>query len=61
MAQEAPPPQIILLPELSVPLGFLPNLRTIAAQMNAVIMSSSGEGRLVGIGCVMRNCPYGQP
>lgn len=39
MAQESSPPQIILLPELSVPLGFLPNLRTIAAQMNAVIIA----------------------
>jgi hypothetical protein len=39
MAQEASPPQIILLPELSVPLGFLPNLKAIAAQMNAVIIA----------------------
>jgi hypothetical protein len=28
---------------------------------NLLRWSSSGEGRLVGIGCVMRNCPYGQP
>ena len=26
-----------------------------------VCPSSSGEGRLVGIGGVMRNCRYGQP
>lgn len=37
LAQESP--QIVLLPELTVPIGFLPNLRAIAAQMNAVIIA----------------------
>ena len=29
-------PQIILLPEVSVPLGFIPRLRRMAATMNAI-------------------------
>ncbi|MGY3486912.1 putative amidohydrolase [Bradyrhizobium sp. USDA 4011] len=39
LAQESTPPQIVLLPELTVPVGFLPNLRVIAAQMNAVLIA----------------------
>jgi predicted amidohydrolase len=37
LAQEEP--QLVLLPELTVPVGFLPNLRAIAARMNAVIIA----------------------
>lgn len=36
---ETPRAQIVLLPELSVPLGFVPRLRQIAAQMNAVLIA----------------------
>lgn len=32
-------PQIILLPEVSVPLGFIPRLRRMAATMNAIIIA----------------------
>jgi predicted amidohydrolase len=32
-------PQIILLPEVSVPLGFMPRLRRAAATMNAIIIA----------------------
>lgn len=39
LALEIPGPQIVLLPELSVPLGFIPRLRRISAQMNAVIVA----------------------
>jgi hypothetical protein len=39
LAQEIPRPQIVLLPELTVPLGFLPNLKKIAAQMNSVLIA----------------------
>jgi predicted amidohydrolase len=36
---EVPKAQIILLPELSVPIGFMPRLRRIATQMNVVIIA----------------------
>lgn len=36
---ETPKAQIILLPELSVPIGFVPRLRRISSQMNAVIIA----------------------
>jgi predicted amidohydrolase len=36
---EDPKPHIILLPEVAVPLGFLPRLRKIAAKMNSVIIA----------------------
>jgi len=39
LAQQSTKPQIVLLPELTVPTGFLPNLKVIAAQMNAVIIA----------------------
>lgn len=39
LAQQSAKPHIVLLPELTVPMGFLPNLRVIAAQMNAVIIA----------------------
>lgn len=39
LAQQSTPPQIVLLPELTVPIGFLRNLKVIAAQMNAVIIA----------------------
>jgi hypothetical protein len=32
-------PQIILLPEVAVPLGFIPRLRRMAATMNAIIIA----------------------
>jgi predicted amidohydrolase len=39
LAQEVPKPNIVLLPELSIPLGFLPRLRRISAQMNTIIIA----------------------
>jgi predicted amidohydrolase len=36
---ENPKPHIILLPEVAVPLGFLPRLRKIAAKMNSTIIA----------------------
>jgi len=36
---EDPRPNIVLLPEVSVPLGFLPRLRKIAAKMNSIIIA----------------------
>lgn len=36
---ETPRPHIILLPEVAVPLGFLPRLRRIAAKMNSIIIA----------------------
>lgn len=39
LAQENPPPDIVLLPEVSVPLGFVGRLRRLSAQMNAVIIA----------------------
>ena len=36
---ETPKAQIVLLPELSVPLGFVQRLRLMAAQMNAVFIA----------------------
>ncbi|MBX7532638.1 hypothetical protein K3165_06865 [Qipengyuania sp. 1XM1-15A] len=39
LALETPRPHIILLPELSVPLGFLTRLRRISAQTNAIIIA----------------------
>jgi hypothetical protein len=39
LALEVPRAQIVLLPELSVPLGFMPRLRQMAAQLNAVIIA----------------------
>jgi predicted amidohydrolase len=55
MAQEPTPPQIVLLPELSVPLGFLPNLRTIAAQMNAVIIAGMDFDTAPGLATAVVN------
>lgn len=39
LAVEEPPPKIVLLPEVSVPLGFEPRLRNIATKMNSVIIA----------------------
>ncbi|MDB5617038.1 hypothetical protein [Tardiphaga sp.] len=39
IAQDPVPAKVVLLPELSVPRGFLPQLQTIAAQMNAIIIA----------------------
>ena len=39
LALEKPRPHIILLPELSVPQGFLQRLRRISAQTNAIIIA----------------------
>ena len=36
---EDPKPHIILLPEVAIPLGFLPRLRKIAAKMNSIIIA----------------------
>ncbi|RWN27573.1 hypothetical protein [Mesorhizobium sp.] len=36
---EDPKPHIVLLPEVAVPLGFLPRLRRIAAKMNSIIIA----------------------
>jgi hypothetical protein len=36
---ENPKPDIVLLPEVSVPLGFLPRLRRISAKMNSIIIA----------------------
>ena len=33
----------------------------VSERLDAVISSSSGEGRLVGLAQLVRNSPYGQP
>ncbi|MDB5406369.1 MAG: uncharacterized protein JWL84_1281 [Rhodospirillales bacterium] len=38
LALEAPKPDIVLLPEVAVPLGFISRLRRIASQMNCIII-----------------------
>lgn len=39
LALEVPRPDIVLLPEVAVPLGFTGRLRRIAAQMNSIIIA----------------------
>jgi hypothetical protein len=39
LALEIPRPNIVLLPEVTVPLGFVGRLRRIAAQMNCIIVA----------------------
>jgi predicted amidohydrolase len=39
LALEKPRPQVILFPELAVPIGFLPRLRRIAAQTNSIVVA----------------------
>ena len=38
LASQTPKPDIVLLPELSIPLGFVSRLRPIAARMNSIII-----------------------
>lgn len=48
--QEDPPPDIIVLPELSVPTGFETKLRTMATKMNSVVIAGFDyrEGDMAG-------------
>ena len=39
LALETPKPQVVLIPEVAVPLGFRPRLRRIAQQMNCIIIA----------------------
>ena len=48
LAQEIPKPQIVLLPEVTVPLGFKSRLRRIAEQMDCIIVAGLDFDPLAG-------------
>lgn len=54
-ALESPRPQIILLPEVAVPLGFRNRLRRIATQMNAIIIAGMDFEPVSGSGGSIQN------
>jgi predicted amidohydrolase len=46
--QETPSPEIILLPELAVPRGFIPTLRRMARSLSAIIVAGLDYRELIG-------------